>query len=203
MVLDIALSFGLISYLFIIKPNIPERDARFTRGFIACFGMLCCASWIMLFANELLALLDVIGIGMGMNEKAIGYTFLAMGNSVPDLIVNVSAAKNGDHQAAITACFAGTIFNILCSFGIAIVFTGFDGMHVNCGFEGGFRYAFTYLFVAIGLLLNIIKSAVGKYYLGKSTGIICMIWYFIFLSFVICGGFASFNPPKFIMGGDE
>ena len=148
----------------------------------------------MLFANELLALLDVISIVIGMSEEATGYTFLAIGNSVPDLMINVAAAKNGDNQAAITACFAGTIFNILCSFGVAICASGIGGMAVN----GGLKYLFTYSFIVIGVLFIIIKSVIGKYYLGKATGIILILWYLLFLVVVIWGGIESFNAPWFI-----
>ena len=198
-----SLLFGVLSYLFLLSNKKVSPRNRYIRGFILSISMICCASWIMMFANELLALLDVIGIGMGMNEKAIGYTFLAMGNSVPDLMVNVSAAKNGDQQAAITACFAGTIFNVLCSFGVAIVFTGFKGMHVDGGLDGGLKYTFTYLLLITGLLFVITKSILGRYYLGKLTGSIAIVWYTIFLFFVIWGGFESLNPPNFIMGGNR
>ena len=188
-----SLVFGAICY-FCLLPKEGAPKNKFVIGFILFLSMICCSSWIMLFANELLALLDVISIVIGMSEEATGYTFLAIGNSVPDLMINVAAAKNGDYQAAITACFAGTIFNILCSFGVAICASGIGGMAVN----GGLKYLFTYSFIVIGVLFIIIKSVIGKYYLGKTTGIILILWYLLFLVVVIWGGIESFNPPWFI-----
>ena len=190
-----SLAIGFLSH-FLLLPRDAAPQNRKVRGLLLSVSMACCASWIMLFANELLALLALVAGILGMSDEAAGYTVLAAGNSVPDLMVNVSAAKSGDVQAALTACFAGAIFNILCSFGAAIAVSGIDGMTVN----GGFKYSFTFCFVLVGVLCVVIKTAASKYYLGKSTGIAAVCWYALFLFFAVWSGFQSLKPPGFILG---
>lgn len=47
----------------------------------------------------------------------MGITVLAWGNSMGDLSANMTMAKKGLANMAITACFAGPVFNILIGLG--------------------------------------------------------------------------------------
>ena len=47
----------------------------------------------------------------------MGITILAWGNSMGDLSANMTMAKKGLANMAITACFAGPVFNILIGLG--------------------------------------------------------------------------------------
>jgi len=47
----------------------------------------------------------------------MGLTILAWGNSMGDLAANMTMAKKGLANMAITACFAGPVFNILIGLG--------------------------------------------------------------------------------------
>ena len=47
----------------------------------------------------------------------MGLTVLAWGNSMGDLSANMTMAKKGLANMAITACFAGPVFNILIGLG--------------------------------------------------------------------------------------
>lgn len=48
-------------------------------------------------------------------------TFLAFGNSTCDFLVNTKLASIGYGLMAMTGCFSGTVFNMLCGFGGALV----------------------------------------------------------------------------------
>ena len=47
----------------------------------------------------------------------MGITILAWGNSMGDLSANMTMARKGLANMAITACFAGPVFNILIGLG--------------------------------------------------------------------------------------
>lgn len=47
----------------------------------------------------------------------MGLTILAWGNSMGDLSVDVTMAKKGLANVAMTACYAGPVFNILVGLG--------------------------------------------------------------------------------------
>jgi sodium/potassium/calcium exchanger 6 len=74
--------------------------------------------WIWLTANILIDLLDLFGILFKIPPILLGLTVLAWGNSVGDLMTNLSIAKKGFGEMAITGCIAGPLFNTLFGFGI-------------------------------------------------------------------------------------
>ena len=58
----------------------------------------------------------------------MGLTILAWGNSMADLSANVTMARKGLANMAMTACFAGPVFNILIGLGL-----GFSGLTAKTG----------------------------------------------------------------------
>lgn len=77
-----------------------------------------CVCWIYAVANELMALLIAVGVITHASNSLLGLTILAWGNSVGDLITNVSVARAGFPQMAIAGCFGGPVFNILLGLGV-------------------------------------------------------------------------------------
>lgn len=80
---------------------------------------------------------------------------LAWGNSMPDLSGNVTMARKGLGNMAITACFAEPVFSILvglgCGFGILRNITQSDVNYVKQ--TPAIRTGFVFCFVNCGLLL--------------------------------------------------
>jgi len=63
------------------------------------------------------ALLEFLGVTLRIPNSIMGLTILAWGNSMADLSANVTMARKGLANMAITACFAGPLFNILIGLG--------------------------------------------------------------------------------------
>ena len=80
---------------------------------------------------------------------------LAWGNSMPDLSGNVTMARKGLANMAITACFAEPVFSILvglgCGFGVLRNVTQSDVNYVKL--TPAIRTGFVFCFVNCGLLL--------------------------------------------------
>eukprot|EP00873_Tetraselmis_striata_P037792 jgi/Tetstr1/458056/TSEL_044563.t1 len=85
-------------------------------------GFAVAATWIAFVANELVAMLQFFGRLSGVSSAVLGLTVLAWGNSVGDLSTNIAMAKRGLSNMALTACFAGPLFNLLvgCGCGFAL-----------------------------------------------------------------------------------
>lgn len=66
---------------------------------------------ITMVASEIVALLETFGIVMTLSHSMLGMTALAWGNSIGDLIANVTLARNGHHQMGFSACFGGPMFS--------------------------------------------------------------------------------------------
>jgi sodium/potassium/calcium exchanger 6 len=95
---------------------------------IALYGFIIAATWIDFVADHLVALLDFIGIILHIPGAIMGLTVLAWGNSMSDLSANITMARKGLANMAMTACFAGPIFNILVGLGL-----GFSNLSAQTG----------------------------------------------------------------------
>lgn len=120
------------------------------------------ATWIDWIADKLVALLEFLGIVLHIPNYIMGLTVLAWGNSMADLSANVTMARKGLANMAITACFAGPLFNILiglgAGFGVMRNVTGTDVnyVHLTPSITTGFVFCFINcgLFLVSGLAIN-------------------------------------------------
>jgi len=85
---------------------------------IALYGFVIAATWIDTIADSLVSLLNFIGIILNIPTPVLGLTLLAWGNSMSDLSANMTMARKGLANMAMTACFAGPVFNILVGLGL-------------------------------------------------------------------------------------
>lgn len=77
------------------------------------------AIWIWVTANFLIDLLQLFGILTGFPPSLLGLTILAWGNSIGDLMANLSIAKKGYAEMAMTGCYAAPLFNLLLGLGLS------------------------------------------------------------------------------------
>ena len=85
---------------------------------VALYGFVIAASWIDTIADQLVSVLDFVGICLKIPGPIVGLTILAWGNSMSDLSADITMARKGLANMAMTACFAGPLFNILVGLGM-------------------------------------------------------------------------------------
>lgn len=89
-------------------------------------GFVMSVTWSYISAQELVGLLISLGFICGVNPSILGLTVLAWGNSLGDLVTNLTMALNGGPegtQIAISGCYAGPIFNTVVGLGLSLVTT--------------------------------------------------------------------------------
>lgn len=101
----------------------PSRDApeqlqryavlRHALGFFT--GLL----WIVASVDGVLAVLRAYGYIFHWSEAVLGLTVFAWGNSLGDVVTNLSMARVGRPHMALTACFASPLTNLLFGVGFA------------------------------------------------------------------------------------
>ena len=80
-------------------------------------------------ANELVAALETLGEVLGVSDTILGATVLAWGNSVGDLVADVSVARKGYPEMAIAGAYAGPMFNMLVGLGLAMSYLNVKHEH--------------------------------------------------------------------------
>ncbi|RDX72322.1 Cation/calcium exchanger 2, partial [Mucuna pruriens] len=112
--------FGVTAF-FTTKKSGPPRKCLFPW---LAGGFVMSVTWSYIIAQELVGLLVSIGYICGISPSMLGLTVLAWGNSIGDLMTNLTMALNGGPegaQVAISGCYAGPIFNTLIGLGLSLV----------------------------------------------------------------------------------
>ena len=88
--------------------------------FLLCFvGFVVSIAWISTIANEVVGVIKTIGVVLDMSDAILGLTVFAVGNSLGDLVANITVARLGFPVMALSACFGGPMLNILLGIGIS------------------------------------------------------------------------------------
>ncbi|TVY83334.1 putative cation exchanger [Lachnellula suecica] len=88
--------------------------------FLFCFvGFAVAVAWIATIANEVVGVLKAFGVILGISDAILGLTIFAVGNSLGDLVADITVARLGYPVMALSACFGGPMLNILVGIGVS------------------------------------------------------------------------------------
>ncbi|KAL2335123.1 hypothetical protein Fmac_016336 [Flemingia macrophylla] len=116
----VGIIFGVTAF-FTTKMSGPPKKCLFPW---LAGGFVMSVTWSYIIAQELVGLLVSIGYICRISPSILGLTVLAWGNSIGDLMTNLTMALNGGPegaQVAISGCYAGPIFNTLIGLGLSLV----------------------------------------------------------------------------------
>ncbi|ODQ65888.1 hypothetical protein NADFUDRAFT_82824, partial [Nadsonia fulvescens var. elongata DSM 6958] len=116
--LFISLFFSLVFFYYVYNYIPPGFDPSKYR-YLSVLGFLISIAWISTIANEVVGILKFFGIIFGVSDAILGLTIFAIGNSLGDLVANVTVASMGFPMMALSACFGGPLLNILVGIGVS------------------------------------------------------------------------------------
>ena len=73
---------------------------------LVLIGFVLSVLWISAVANELVSLLNALGLLLNISPVILGLTILAWGNSLGDLVADISLSRQGYPQMAIGGVYA-------------------------------------------------------------------------------------------------
>jgi sodium/potassium/calcium exchanger 6 len=112
-----ALLASLVVLAILLLTTTPTRPPRYRPLF--CFlGFIVAIAWISTIANEVVGVLKAFGVILGISDAILGLTIFAVGNSLGDLVADITVARLGYPVMALSACFGGPMLNILLGIGI-------------------------------------------------------------------------------------
>ena len=173
----IGLFILFLAYLFIISCGNTNTDTSIKQISTIKIILFIIFGLIALIFGSKITVLSAINIAqyIGVSERVIGLTIVALGTSLPELVTSVIAARKGESDIAIGNIVGSNIFNILFVLGIA-------GLILPIPFNQAFLFdgAFAIL-AAVLLLLLTFKSRK----LGRISGIVFLLIYSVYLGCLI------------------
>lgn len=179
--LSILLFFMVFIYylLSIMRNKVEEEKAKPQYGILKSLlytlvGIIC----LVLGSNAVVDSASAIAKILGVSQRMISLTIIALGTSLPELVTSVIATKKGEYDIAIGNVVGSNIFNIGIVLGIPIaIFGGIPSFAINT-------------IDMIIMLLSTILLFIFSYNDRKITrkeGIIFLLIFIIYYSFVIIG----------------
>ena len=134
------------------------------------FAIACGGEFVTFGASKL-------AIKMGADEILVGLTIVAVGTSLPELVTSIMAAKKHENEIAVGNAVGSSIFNILFILGAAATISPYYNINPDVIVD---IVIMILIFVLITVLAIFVKKGIGR-----KTGIIFIILYAAYLTYII------------------
>ncbi len=133
---------------------------------------------IVIGSNLVVDSASFIASALGVSERMISLTIIALGTSLPELVTSVAATSKGEYDIAIGNVVGSNIFNIGIVIGVPVVLFG-----------GVSQIAFSYidLLVMLASTLLLFLFSFRDYKISKSEGAMFLTLFIIYYTYVIFG----------------
>ncbi|KAH7884503.1 Sodium/calcium exchanger protein-domain-containing protein [Phlebopus sp. FC_14] len=141
-------------------------------------GFFVAIVWIMAIADEVVHVLQTFGFIFGLSDAIIGLTIFAVGNSLADLVANMSVFAP---IMGFSACFGGPMVNILLGVGIS-------GSYIINKTQSPYHFHFTPTLVTstvgllVLLLITLFVVPLNGYFLSRRWGVFLIFSYIVLMS---------------------
>ncbi|KAG0237495.1 hypothetical protein BGW42_000705 [Actinomortierella wolfii] len=173
----LALGLGIVLSSTVYYFSNEEEPPRFY-GLLSFAGFLVAITWIFLVANEVVGILQAFGMIFRVSDAILGLTIFAMGNSLGDLVANITVARMGFPRMAFSACFGGPLLNMLLGVGISGTYMTFKTDQPI-----PIEVSPTLLVSLVGVLLTLLAAIVvvpyNNYIMGRRWGWFLLGVYFL------------------------
>lgn len=123
----ICLFVSVLLLIPLLLTTTPYHRPRPYRIILSLAGFVVSIAWISAIASQVVGALKALAVILNMSHAIMGLTIFAVGNSLGDLVADVTVAKLGYPVMALSACFGGPMLNILLGVGLSgswIMLTG-------------------------------------------------------------------------------
>ena len=170
-----------IYYLFsIMKDRNKNEKTKPKYGVLVSLGLLILGLVGIIFgSNFVVDNASAIAKVLGVSDKMISLTVVALGTSLPELVTSVQAARKGENDIAIGNVIGSNIFNIGFVIGIPATFIG----AINAS---GFNYIDMLTMIISAVLLFILTIKNEK--IERREGIVMLLVFASYYTYVILGG---------------
>jgi sodium/potassium/calcium exchanger 6 len=179
----ICLVVSLVLLIPLLLTTTPTHKPRMYHTILSNAGFIVSVAWISTVASQVVDSLKALAVICNMSHAIMGLTIFAVGNSLGDLVANVTLAQLGRPVMALSACFGGPLLNILLGIGLSgsyILISGAERRHEKHP-DKHLRFktfhievertliisGFTLLLTLVGLMIAV---PLNKFQFGKRIG---------------------------------
>lgn len=166
-----------LRYLYMMAKKGKEEEREAEQLSTAKIIGLILAGVVMIVAGSNFAVEGASNLAkaLGISQRFIGLTIVALGTSLPELVTSVSAARKHNADIAIGNIVGSNIFNILFIVGTTALITPVT-------FASGFVVD-TMIAAAVGILLFVCVARTKE--LRKKAGIVMLLAYILYFLYLL------------------
>ncbi len=176
-ILLLAIFISYLAYLFVMAKKDRDKTKEPAEEISILKALICIVIGLILIvwgSNVTVDAATKIAKVLGLSERFIGLTIVALGTSLPELFTSVSAARKGNADIAIGNIVGSNIFNILFVIGISASI-------IPVPFAAGFRFD-TIVAVIAALILWVCPLKDLK--LKRWAGVLMLVSYAVYFSLI-------------------
>ena len=174
--------FGLAGFLmYSIQGRVTDQEAKEKPGVMTYVIMLAAGVAIFLGAKYTVSSMEQIAQIMDISPSLISISLLALGTSLPEVVVSVSAARKGKHAIAVGNVLGSNVFN---TYAVMAIPSFFGTLVVP---EGILTYALPFMVVTTILFILVCYSKSVSFW---KAGML-LSFYIFFIAELIRLGFVS------------
>ncbi|MBO4939266.1 MAG: calcium/sodium antiporter [Oscillospiraceae bacterium] len=177
----LALCFVLyLSYLFYSAIKHPEaaseeESKKNMKPWLALVSLVGGLGLILVGSDLAVDAATEIARILGLSERFIGLTIVAVGTSLPELFTSVTAARKGNADIAIGNIVGSNIFNIL-------FVVGLSALIIPVPFSPAFLMD---TLIALGVVVFLLAACMRKKKLTRASGLIMLAGYIAYLLYLL------------------
>ena len=115
----ISLLISLLLLIPLLLTTTPSYKPPAFRYILSIAGFVVSIAWISTIAAQVVGALKALAVILNMSHAIMGLTIFAVGNSLGDLVADVTVARLGYPVMAFSACLGGPMLNILLGIGLS------------------------------------------------------------------------------------
>lgn len=163
--------------------GISNRLSVFKKGLLKDLAITLVSAFMIYLSSRYLvpASVEVAG-GLGVTENVIGATLIALGTSLPELSVSLSAAKKGMANMILGNVIGSNLFNILLVGGTSASIAALNIIPLTM------QVSLPLVLLITGLLFVFVRT---NWRVGRYEGLVLLFLYALFITLLVFGGLPS------------
>jgi sodium/potassium/calcium exchanger 6 len=130
----VSLLLSVVLLIPFLLTTTPTHRPKPYNTILSMAGFVVSIAWISTIAAQVVAVLKALAVIMNMSHAIMGLTIFAVGNSLGDLVADITVARLGYPIMALSACLGGPMLNILLGIGLSgswILIRGAEHRHAK------------------------------------------------------------------------